>query len=227
MNMMLFFWILLAGLVWTGSSNGADCTALPQNSIARIECERVQTKAAGKDPDRTFNLSNPPAAKDAGGKLSGMFVNDASPPVRFKGAEPAVTIFLRSGSTTRVDKTWVEGDRLWYWSRGVKGSFLLVDVDRVEDLSYAVARAICAEKEQAYMENRKATVQMMATFSSLPHQLAMEMWREVELLGRDSARWCGSLPSRFEEYARIFYEARARARQKEEAAREVDAVPRQ
>ena len=225
--MMLFFWILLSGLVWTGSSNAADCTLLPENSFARGECEHVQRKAAGKDPDRTFNLSNPPAAKDAGGKLSGMFANDASPPVRFKGAEPAVTVVLQSGSTTRADKTWVEGDRLWYWSRGVKGSFRLVDVDRVEDLSYAVARAICNEKELAHKENRQAAVQTMATFSSLPQQLAMEMWREAELLGREAARWCGSLPRRFEENTRIFYEARARARQKEQEAREVDAVPRQ
>ncbi|MGE5850412.1 MAG: hypothetical protein ACM362_09820, partial [Candidatus Methylomirabilota bacterium] len=53
---------------------------------------------------------------------------------RRQGAEPLITIFLVSGSTIRVDRTWVRGDHLFYTSRGVGGSVALRDVSRVENL---------------------------------------------------------------------------------------------
>jgi hypothetical protein len=52
------------------------------------------------------------------------------------GAEPLITVFLVSGSTIRVDKTWSKGDRLFYFSRGERGSVPLTEVNRLEDLRH-------------------------------------------------------------------------------------------
>ena len=65
---------------------------------------------------------------------AGVSLGADTPPFRKQGAEPLITVFLTSGSTILVDKTWVKGDRLFYFSRGVRGSVPLMDVNRLEDL---------------------------------------------------------------------------------------------
>lgn len=83
---------------------------------------QTQLKAGGK-PTLPIRLRapRPPVAVEG-------------PPLRRQGAEPLITIFLVSGSTIRVDRTWVRGDHLFYTSRGVGGSVALRDVSRVENL---------------------------------------------------------------------------------------------
>ncbi len=215
MNLAFLSWLILIGLLWAESSIGADCSALPEGSISRTECEQQQRKLGENQQNRSYDFTGPTSQKGSD-RLANLFVNDSSPPARKRGAEPLVTIILRSRSTTRVDKTWVEGDRLYYWSRGVRGSYRLVDVERVEDLSYTVVKAVCAEKVLAYKENRQASLKSIKEFKYLPKQLAMEMWKEVELLGKDATEWCTDVQRRYMENRRIFYEARQLARQREE-----------
>jgi hypothetical protein len=221
MNLALLFWVICIGLLWTESSIGADCTAIPEDSISRAECERQQQKLGDKQQDRSYDFTGPTAQK-GGDRLTNLFLNDSSPPARKRGAEPLVTIILRSRSTTRVDKTWVEGDRLFYWSRGVRGSYRLADVERVEDLTYTVIKAVCTEKELANKENRQASLKTIREFKYLPKQLATEMWKEVELLGKDATEWCANTQRRYVENRRIFYEARQLARQREEEGGEME-----
>jgi hypothetical protein len=220
MNLALLLWLIFTGLVWTESSIGADCSALPEGSISRTECEQQQHKLGENQQNRTYDFTG--TSQQGSDRLANLFVNDSSPPARKRGAEPLVTIILRSRSTTRVDKTWVEGDRLYYWSRGVRGSYRLVDVEKVEDLSYTVVKAVCSEKALAYKENRQASLKSIKEFKYLPKQLAMEMWKEVELLGKDATEWCTNVQRRYMENRRIFYEARQLARQREEEGGEME-----
>lgn len=221
MKLALFILVVFGGLLWIESSIGADCSALPEDSISRAECERQQRNLGEGQQDRSYDFTGP-TSQVGGDRLSNLFVNDPSPPARRPGAEPLVTIILRSRSTTRVDKTWVKGDRLFYWSRGVRGSFRLADVERVEDLTYTVVKAICTEKERAIRQNRPASLKTMKEFKSLPKQLATEMWKEVELLGMDAVQWCVNVQRRFAENRRIFYETRQLARQREELGGEME-----
>ena len=124
--------VCLAGLLQAGLSLGADCATLPSDSISRLECQRSQTRLEAPKGLPT-QLVGRPGSQQGGGGRSHPWAQEA-PPFRTQGADPLITVFLVSGSTIRVDKTWVRGDRLFYFTRGVRGSVPLTDVNRLEDL---------------------------------------------------------------------------------------------
>ena len=126
--------VCLMGLLWAGMSLGADCTALPSDSIFRLECERSR-KGLETPKDLQAQLMSAPASQQGQQARHRPWAEDA-PPIRKPGAEPLITIFLVSGSTIRADKTWAKGDRLFYFSRGERGSVPLKEVNRLEDLRH-------------------------------------------------------------------------------------------
>ncbi len=133
MKRMSILSLCVVGLLQAGPSLGADCAALPSESLLQVECEYIkksiavpkvlpaQVIAAPESPRVVSTRSRPRAVEEA-------------PLLRRQGDEPLITIFLVSGSTIRVDRTWVRGDHLFYTSRGVGGSVALRDVSRLEDL---------------------------------------------------------------------------------------------
>jgi len=127
--------ICLVGVLRAGVSPGADCAATSADSPLRTECERSQKAltARGKVPAQV--IGGPGSQQGQVGRDRPWAGGDA-PPFRKQGAEPLITVYLTSGSTIRVDKTWVKGDRLFYFSRGVGGSVPLMDVNRLEDLRH-------------------------------------------------------------------------------------------
>jgi len=124
--------VCLAGLLQAGLSLGADCAALPSDSISRVECERSQNRLAAPRGLPAQVIGGPGSQQGGGGRYH-PWAQEA-PPFRTQGADPLITVFLVSGSTIRVDKTWVKGDRLFYFSRGLRGSVPLMDVNRLEDM---------------------------------------------------------------------------------------------
>jgi hypothetical protein len=97
-----------------------------------MECERNQNRltATREAPAQLISASVPRQGEPGQYRP---WAEDA-PPFRKQGAEPLLTVFLWSGSTIRADKTWVKEDRLFYFSRGVKGSVPVLEVNRLEDL---------------------------------------------------------------------------------------------
>jgi hypothetical protein len=127
--------ICLVGVLQASSSLGADCAAIPGDSPFRVECDRSQGNLTA--PNRLpGQLIGGPGSQQGGGTRYHPWAAAEAPPFRKQGAEPLITVFLTSGSTIRVDKTWVKGDRLFYFSRGVRGSVPLMDVNRLEDLRH-------------------------------------------------------------------------------------------
>jgi hypothetical protein len=112
---------------------GADCAALPSDSLLQVECEYIKKRLAAPRALPAQVLAAPESPQVIGTRSRPRAVEEA-PPLRRQGAEPLMTIFLVSGSTIRADRTWVRGDRLFYISRDVGGSVALNDVSRVEDL---------------------------------------------------------------------------------------------
>ncbi len=125
--------ICLVGVLQAGVSLGVDCTAIPSNSLLQLECEYVKKRLAAPRALPAQIIAAPESPQVVGARARPRAVQDA-PPVRRRGDEPLMTIFLVSGSTIRVDRTWARGDHLYYTSRGVGGSVALRDVNRVEDL---------------------------------------------------------------------------------------------
>ena len=125
--------ICLVGVLQAGVSLGADCAAIAADSPLRTECERSQKglAAPGKLPAQVIGEPGSPQGEVGRGRP---WARGDEPPFRKQGAEPLITVYLTSGSTILVDKTWVKGDRLFYFSRGVRGSVPLMDVNRLEDL---------------------------------------------------------------------------------------------
>ena len=126
--------VFLMGLLWAGMGLGADCAALPSDSIFQMECERSQ-KGLATPKGLSAQLISAPASQQGQRARYRPWAEDA-PPIRKQGAEPLITVFLVSGSTIRVDKTWAKGDRLFYFSRGERGSVPLTEVNRLEDLRH-------------------------------------------------------------------------------------------
>lgn len=133
MKRMSVLSVCLVGLLWAGSSLGADCAALPSDSIVQVECEYVKKRLAAPRALPAQIIAVPDSPRVVGRRSRPRAAVDA-PPFRKQGAEPPITIFLTSGSTILVDKTWVKGNQLVYTSRGVGGSVALIDVSRLEDL---------------------------------------------------------------------------------------------
>jgi hypothetical protein len=133
MKRMSILSVCLAGLLQAGLSMGADCAALPSESLLQVECEYVKKRLAASRTLPAQAIAGPESPQVVGTPSRPRSVEEA-PPLRRQGAEPLMTIFLVSGSTIRVDRTWVRRDRLFYSSRGVGGSVALRDVSRVEDL---------------------------------------------------------------------------------------------
>lgn len=133
MKRMSILSVCLVGLLQAGLSMGADCAALPSDSLFQVECEYNKQRLAAPRalPAQVIAVPEPPQV--AGTRPRPRAVEEAAP-LRRQGAEPLITIFLVSGSTIRVDRTWVGGEHLFYTSRGVGGSVALRDVSRLEDL---------------------------------------------------------------------------------------------
>ena len=127
--------ICLVGVLRAGVSLGADCAATSADSPIRTECERSQKGLAARGKVPAQVIGGPGSQQGQVGRDRPWAGGDA-PPFRKQGAEPLITVYLTSGSTIRVDKTWVKGDRLFYFSRGVGGSVPLMDVNRLEDLRH-------------------------------------------------------------------------------------------
>ena len=127
--------ICLVGVLQASSSLGADCAAISNDSLSRVECDRSQGNLTA--PNRLpAQLIGGPGSQQGEAGRDRPWARGDTPPFRKQGAEPLITVFLTSGSTIRVDKTWVKGDRLFYFSRGVRGSVPLMDVNRLEDLRH-------------------------------------------------------------------------------------------
>lgn len=129
--------VCFLGLLGADLSSGADCAAFPQDSTSQMECERIQkrlTEPQG-NPVQVIGEIRSHGSQGGGSRGAGRLAGAQAPTFREPGAEPLLTIVLASGSTIRADTTWVEGDRLFFFSRGVKGSVRLVHVNRVENLS--------------------------------------------------------------------------------------------
>jgi len=133
MKRMSVLTVCLVGLLRAGLSLGADCAALPSDSNVQVECEYVKKRLAAPRalPARVIAVPDSPQVV---GRRSRPRAAEETVPFRRPGAEPLITIFLTSGSTILVDKTWVKGNHLVYTSRGVRGSVALIDVTRLEDL---------------------------------------------------------------------------------------------
>jgi hypothetical protein len=112
---------------------GADCAALPSDSLFQAECE-YNKKRPPAPRALPAQINTAPGARPLVSTRPRPRAVAEAPPSRRQGAEPLMTIFLVSGSTIRADRTWVRGDRLFYISRDVGGSVALNDVSRVEDL---------------------------------------------------------------------------------------------
>lgn len=125
--------VCFVGLLQVGLGLAEECAGLPGDSISRFECERGQKRPEPPKrlPAQVIGGSGPRQGDRAGYRP---WPAEEAPPFRKQGAEPLITIFLTSGNTIRVDKTWVKGDRLIYFSRGFRGSVPLMDVNRLEDL---------------------------------------------------------------------------------------------
>jgi hypothetical protein len=111
---------------------GADCGALPSDSLFQVECKYIKQRVAASKALPAQVIAAPESPPVVSTRPRPRAVE--APPLRRQGDEPLMTIFLLSGSTIRVDRTWVRGDRLFYISRDVGGSIALNDVSRVEDL---------------------------------------------------------------------------------------------
>lgn len=127
--------ICLVGALRAGVSLGADCAALPSDSLLQVECEYIKNRLAAPRALPAQVIALPESPQAVGTRYRPRAVEDA-PPFRMQGSEPPITVFLTSGSTILVDKTSVRGDRLVYTSRGVGGSVALRDVNRLEDLRH-------------------------------------------------------------------------------------------
>jgi hypothetical protein len=112
---------------------GADCAALPSDSLLQVECEYIKHKIAASKALPAQIIVAPESPRVVSTRSRPRAVEEA-PQLRRQGDEPLITIFLVSGSTIRADRTWVRGDHLLYTSRGVGGSVALRDVSRLEDL---------------------------------------------------------------------------------------------
>jgi hypothetical protein len=113
---------LIVGLSWAGE---VACDALPADSFSRMECERNQRRLGEQKQDRGTVLEGPAQTGRESGR-SPVLAQDPFPPLRYAGEEPLMTICMMSGAIIRADKTWIEGDRLFYWSRAVQGSVPLI-----------------------------------------------------------------------------------------------------
>jgi len=133
MKRMSILSVCIVGLLQAGLSMGADCAALPSDSLFRVECEYIKQRLAAPRALPAQVVAAPESPQVVGTRSRPRAVEEA-PPFRKQGAEPLMTIFLVSGSTILVDRTWVRGDHLFYTSRGVGGSVALRDVSRLEDL---------------------------------------------------------------------------------------------
>jgi hypothetical protein len=134
MKRMSVLSVCLVGLLQAGPSLGADCAALPSDSVFQTECRYLKNRLAAPSrpiPAQLIGGSESPQVQGTRYRPRG-----AAPATRFRkqGAEPPITIFLTSGSTILVDQTWVRRDRLFYTSRGVGGGVALRDVIRLEDI---------------------------------------------------------------------------------------------
>ena len=127
--------VCLVGVLQAGVSVGAECAAISADSPFRTECERGQKALAARGKLPAQVIGGAGSQQEEVGRDRQWARGDA-PPFRKQGAEPLITIYLTSGSTILVDKTWVRGDRLFYFSRGVRGSVPLMDVNRLEDLRH-------------------------------------------------------------------------------------------
>jgi hypothetical protein len=129
--------ICLVGVLQAGVGLAVDCAAISADPLLRTECERGQRglTARGKLPAQA--IGEPASQRGEVGR-DHTWARVDTPPLRKQGAEPLITVFLTSGSTIRVDKTWVMGGRLFYFSRGVGGSVPLTDVNRLEDLRHKI-----------------------------------------------------------------------------------------
>jgi hypothetical protein len=127
--------ISLVAVLQAGASLAADCAAISADSLLRAECERSQKGLVARG-ELPVQVMGERGSQQAEAGRDHPWARVDTPPLRKQGAEPLITVFLTSGSTIRVDKTWVRGDRLFYFSRGVGGSVPLIAVNRLEDLRH-------------------------------------------------------------------------------------------
>jgi hypothetical protein len=136
----------------------------------------------------------------------------------FPAEEPPFTIRMMSGSSIAADKTWVDGERLFYERRGFPGNVRLVDVSWVTDPATEAARGKCGAFENQINEDLKIVREVQENYKSRSLNEQAALGRSVvewtARKGREADIGCADFVKRFFERVAIFDQAREAAKQK-------------